>query len=103
MYEMRDEIQNRFQKEIVWERLDLKKASRIKHEIAYRDLFPEYVNFYDQDAIDKWIEWYADHMKLFYQAVLPTWNKVGIVSTESEYQLELKLIEQPQRVGLWLC
>lgn len=76
MFEMKEEIQNRFQKEIVWERLDLKKASRIKHEIAYRDLYPEYVNFYDQDAIDKWVEWYADHMKLFYEAVLPTWNKV---------------------------
>ena len=76
MYDQKNEIEQAFPKTIVWEPLEDKKASRIKHEIQYQELNPEYDSFYDKDAWNIWINWYADNMIEFYNALLPFWNKV---------------------------
>ncbi len=72
----KEEIEKAFPKEIIWERLEGKKATRIKHEVQFTELNPEYDTFYDRDAWDIWIEWYADGMIEFYNALLPFWKEV---------------------------
>ena len=76
MHELKDEIEQVYPKKIIWEPLEDKKASRIKHEIEFQELNPKYDSFYDKDDWDIWINWYADNMIEFYNALLPFWNKV---------------------------
>lgn len=78
MYAQKEEIERVYPKEIDWERLETKKASRIKHEISYTDLNPNYSSFYDRDDWHIWIDWYADNMIEFYNALLQFWNKVKV-------------------------
>ncbi len=76
MYAHKEAIESSFSKEIIWERLDGKKSSRIKHEIEYTELNPDYSSFYDKEDWHYWIDWYADSMIEFYNVMLPIWNKV---------------------------
>ncbi|WP_409029045.1 DUF4268 domain-containing protein [Gracilimonas sediminicola] len=76
MHKQKDEIEKAYPKTINWERLNEKKASRIKHEIEYQELDPNHDSFYDKEAWDTWINWYADNMIEFYNTLLPFWKKV---------------------------
>ncbi|MDY2588209.1 DUF4268 domain-containing protein [Winogradskyella aquimaris] len=69
-------IQNEFKLgDMVWERLDGKKAARIKFERSALDITGD---------VDGWrknpeaiINWYCDVMKPFYDVLLPYWMKVN--------------------------
>ena len=73
MYERKSIIESNFDGEIIWERLDNKNASRIKHEIKYDVLTPEQRGFSAKECWGYWITWYADSMLKFYNAILPVW------------------------------
>lgn len=77
MYAQKSAIESRFDGEIIWERLDDKKASRIKHEILYNDMPPEYISFSEKENWQYWITWYAESMIKFHRAVLPVWKEVN--------------------------
>lgn len=77
MHARKAAIEAKFDGELVWERLDTKTASRIKHEIRYEDLPPEHRKFKNKDSWKYWIEWYADRMVKFHAALLPEWQKIN--------------------------
>lgn len=77
MFARKQAIEKQFDGDIVWERLDGKNASRIKHELSYTDLPLEHRGFYDKVSWTAWIKWYADSMIKFHAAVLPVWQQVS--------------------------
>ena len=76
MYAHKQRVEENFDGEIIWERLDEKNASRIKHEFLYKNLAPEDNKFNEKTCWSVWINWYADSMIKFYGAVLPVWKSV---------------------------
>jgi hypothetical protein len=72
MYKHKDELERKLDG-IVWQRLDGKKASRIKLESNY-DSYEG--NWEDKTVYDDVIQWYCEKMPLFYKSVYPTWEKV---------------------------
>jgi len=76
MIKYREELENKFDGEIIWERLDNKKASRIKHEMPKHIKDKLEGRFNDEKYWDELISWYRDAMSRFYEAVYPVWDKV---------------------------
>jgi len=69
----KEEISKAFGREIVWERLEGKFASRIKHEIPIKHFEGR---FNDETYWPELIRWYRESMAKFYNAVYPVWEKV---------------------------
>ncbi len=72
----RKEIEETFDGKIVWERLENKKASRIKHEMPAEIKNKLEGRFNDEKYWGDLIEWYSEAMVKFYNAVYPVWEKV---------------------------
>ena len=68
------ELENQFDGEITWERLDNKKASRIKYEMSLEEA-KEIGKFKDTAYWDKRIEWFRESFVKFYNVVYPVWEK----------------------------
>lgn len=75
MFARKEDVERGFDGEIIWERLDGKNASRIKHEFKYDDMPIDHRIFSDKSSWEHWIKWYADSMIKFYDAVLPVWKE----------------------------
>jgi len=76
MYQYKDEIQAKHDGVIEWERLENKKASRIKFEIPseiYNNLTGR---FSEEQSWNDIVDWYTRAMKHFYSVVYPFWEKV---------------------------
>lgn len=76
MFKHKDEIEKKFDGEIIWERLDNKKASRIRHEMPTAMQNNLEGRFNDEKYWDDLIEWYREAMVKFYEVVYPVWEKV---------------------------
>jgi len=76
MLKHKTEIENQFDGEIIWERLEGKKASRIRHEMPSSIQDKLEGNFSDEKYWDELILWYREAMVKFYNAVYPVWEKV---------------------------
>ena len=76
MLQFKDEIQAKHQGEITWERLDKKKASRIKFDIPKSVISGINWRFSNEDSWDVVSDWFADSMHNFYKTVNPYWSKV---------------------------
>lgn len=69
-----DELNAAFGGRLEWQRLDNKKASRIKYEASKEE--HEYLgNWNNQDERYKRIEWYVRELQNFYHIVYPYWEK----------------------------
>ena len=76
MYKYKDEIEKTMGKPIQWERLDGKKASRIKSD-SPEDTTKEWGKWGEGDLWQQQrFDWYSAEFDLFYKAVLPVWEKV---------------------------
>lgn len=77
MSKYREKIDVGLESYMVWERLDNKKASRIKYEMPVEE-FNEKIGgrFNEENNWDKRIEWYANSMKTFHDRIFPYWDKV---------------------------
>lgn len=76
MYKFKDEIESNFDGEITWERLENKKASRIKYEMPIEQFKAIEGRFNEKTNWEEWIAWYRESMKNFYNAVFPVWEKI---------------------------
>lgn len=74
MLKYKEELESIFGAEIVWERLDGKRASRIKYEMPI-ELYKESGLLKDKNWDSK-IEWFREAMDKFYTAVYPVLEKV---------------------------
>lgn len=75
MLKNKDALENQFIGNIIWERLEGKKASRIKHEMDY-DVAKEYGLFRDGEYLNERIEWFRAKYVEFYNVVSPLVNKI---------------------------
>ena len=75
MYKYKDELESRFNGTITWERLDNRKASRIKHDMPI-EIVHQMGNWSDKEFKPIRIEWYRKNIIKFYGAVYPIWEKV---------------------------
>ena len=76
MYENKDEIESKFNGELIWQRLDNKKASRIKFEIPHKELIFGDEKWYEGENKQRTINWYRENMVRFFDTVNPFWEKV---------------------------
>lgn len=74
MKKYQSELENEFGSEIIWERLDNKKASRIKYEMPI-DQAKKVGKFKNIEHWDDKIEWFRESFVKFYNAVYPIWEK----------------------------
>lgn len=75
MYTYKEEI-DAILEGVEWQRLDNKKASRIKFEILNEDLKLINNTWREQQNWETVIDWYTQSMKSFYQVIYPIWEKV---------------------------
>lgn len=75
MLKNKKEIEDNFDGDIVWERLEDKKASRIKFDMS-QDILKEIGDFKNKDSWDQRIEWFRKSFMKFYKAVNPVWEKI---------------------------
>jgi len=75
LYRYKDELESKLGG-IEWQRLDGKKASRIKLETTNVEQDEFEGNWQDKTIFDDVIKWYCEKMPLFYKAVYPIWEKV---------------------------
>jgi len=74
IYKYKEQIESKIP-EIVWQRMDGKKASRIKLETSDEDLNLIGGKWADKSNWDGLIEWYCEKMKSFYAVMYPIWEK----------------------------
>ncbi len=76
MYQYINEIEKSFEGEIIWERLENKRASRIKHEMPFelRETFEG--RFSEEKYWEQLAEWYRVSMVKFYNATYPYLEKI---------------------------
>jgi hypothetical protein len=78
MLKFKDEIQNNISDDIIWERLDMKKASRIRIDMTKEDVakLTSKGKFNEEVYWEELIEWYSYKMAEFFNVVNPVWEKV---------------------------
>ena len=69
-----DDLNTAFNGRLEWQRLDNKKASRIKYETSTAEL-DQMSDWHDIDARAKRIEWYVRELQNFFNIVYPFWEK----------------------------
>lgn len=70
-----DEIRSNFHGEITWERLDTKKASRIKFDMP-EEVLESVGDWRNLEERPKRAEWFTNEIVAFYDALYPVWEKV---------------------------
>lgn len=76
MAKYKDEIEKSFSGKIIWQRLENKRASRIKHEMGQSEMQSLQGRFNEETYWDELIDWYRNAMVNFYASLYPIWEKV---------------------------
>ena len=77
MFAFKEKIQSDFNGQIIWQRLNNKKASRIRFDMPTEDFQNKKINpeFEDPENCKIWINWYIHSMENFYNVLFPIWSK----------------------------
>ena len=75
MEKRKDRLITSFGEGLVWERLDNKKASRIKYEMP-SEVRSQLGDWSDQDARKDYADWFATELERLYPALYPVWEEV---------------------------
>jgi hypothetical protein len=70
-----DELNAAFDGQLEWQRLDDKKASRVKYEISYREFAKTVGEWEDPACRPGFIEWFVTELERFHSIVFPVWEK----------------------------
>lgn len=76
MAQQREQFEYKLEGKLEWERLETKKASRIKYEMPIEEYKQIEGSFNEKTNWDEWIKWYRIEMTKFYKAVYPVWEIV---------------------------
>lgn len=76
MSKYREQMEKSFGKPLIFERLDTRKASRIKTEIVGSDINLTEGRFVSKENWEPWLDWFSETIEPFYRAVYPVWAKV---------------------------
>jgi hypothetical protein len=76
MYQFKDEIDSKFDGVIIWERLDNKKASRIKAEMPI-EIIDTLTNWKDKETWEIRINWFTKEIVKFYDVIYPIWKNIN--------------------------
>ena len=69
-----DELNTAFNDRLEWQRLEGKKASRVKYEMSAGEA--ELIgDWSDQSAREGYIEWFVTELRRFHSIVFPYWEK----------------------------
>ena len=74
MYQYSSELNSAFENKLIWQRLDGKKASRIKFELPKAEL-EKFGAWDDPEAVNSRTEWFAVEIESFYKKVYPYWER----------------------------
>lgn len=74
MFQFSSELNAAFEHNLIWQRLDGKKASRIKFELSKIDL-EKFGAWDDPDAVNSRVEWFSVEIENFYKKVFPYWDR----------------------------
>jgi hypothetical protein len=76
MHAFKQELEIAFHGEITWERLDNKKASRVKHDMPAEiyETLPQWAS--SDEAAKLRVDWFIREFDAFYKAIHPIWEKV---------------------------
>ena len=75
MQRHKEGLEKQFEGKITWERLEGKKASRIKHDMP-KEFHEQMGEWKNPVHIQKRIDWYRENFVKFYDAFYPVWEKV---------------------------
>lgn len=70
-----EELDAAFDGKLEWQRLDGKKASRLKYEQTYRELSKTVGEWGDPANRPGFIEWFVTELERFHSIVFPVWEK----------------------------
>ena len=70
-----DELGSKFHGDIIWQRMDDKKASRIKYEMPYEQ-YEKIQDWNNKEVWDEWVYWLVDEIEKFYAVFYPVWDRV---------------------------
>lgn len=77
MFNYKDDIKSKFDGKVIWQRLDNKKASRIKYEFPaekFKETFGRWRN--EEENVQLRFDWFRESMIKFYEVINPYWEKV---------------------------
>lgn len=86
MYQYKDEIDSKYDGMITWERLDDKKASRIKVDMP-KDILDTLTNWKDKETWDIRMHWFSKEIVNFYNVIYPIWDKISYGLNEDEIKI----------------
>ena len=69
-----EELNSAYDGRLEWQRLDNKKASRIKYEVLPEEL-QNLGDWHDSSSRDKRIDWYVRELQRFFNVLYPFWEK----------------------------
>jgi len=75
MHEHKDALNGSFGEELIWQRLDEKKASRIKYEMSDAVL-NEVGGWNSPEGREFCVKWYVEEISRFYENTFPVWEMV---------------------------
>lgn len=76
LYKHKDEIEKSIRDRIIWQKLENKKASRIKIEPTEKQKGKFRGKWGEDENFEDIVIWFADNMEPFYNAISPIWSKV---------------------------
>lgn len=74
MAQFSSELNSAFNDGLEWQRLDEKKASRIKFELSKAEL-EKFGNWDEPESIKSRVEWFCVEIERFYETIFPYWEK----------------------------
>jgi hypothetical protein len=76
LYSLKDEIPQGIKDRIIWQKLEGKKASRLKIEPTEDEKANLRGKWGDSDHFEDVVMWFADNIKPFYNGTFPIWSKI---------------------------
>ena len=76
LYSLKDEIPKDIKDRIIWQKLEGKKASRLKIEPTEDEKANLRGKWGDSDHFEDVVMWFADNIKPFYNGTFPIWSKI---------------------------